>query len=153
MTGPESGLSGRYVDTGSIEGYSMHRRELLGSATVGLGTLLAGCGGSTVSGDIVSNDTPLDIAFEHAIQGTPSGTRLLVDVTAENTGSEPITPDGEVPKLSCTFLDGAGETLHQSGVQPVESIAVGESVAFQFQLGTHVSEVKRYELVGEWVQE
>ncbi|NLV08332.1 hypothetical protein GOC83_19635 [Haloarcula rubripromontorii] len=115
--------------------------------------LLAGCGGSTVSGAVVSNDTPLSIAFEHAIQGTPSGTRLLVDVTAENTGSEPVTPDGEVPKLSCTFLDGAGRTLHRSGVQPVEPIAAGDSVAFQFQLGTQVSDVTRYELVGELVQE
>jgi len=130
----------------------MYRRELLGSAAVGLGTLLAGCGGSTVSGAVVRNDTPLDLAFEHAIQGTPSGTRLLVDVTAENTGSEPITPDGEVPKLSCAFLNGTGETLHQSGVQPVEPIAVGDAAAFEFQLGTRVEEVQRYELAGDWVE-
>lgn len=152
MTARQSGLSGRYVDTESVGGYSMHRRHFLGSAAVGLGTLLAGCGGSTVSGAVVSNETPLALSFDHAIQGTPSGTRLLVDVTAEHTGPDIITPDGEVPLLSCTFLNGAGETLHQSGVQPVEPIHAGESVPFQFQLGTRVSEAQRYELVGEWAQ-
>lgn len=131
----------------------MHRRTVLGMAAAGCGSLLAGCGGATVAGEVVANETPLALTHDYEIQGTPSGTRLLVTVTAENGGEEPITPDGRVPELSCEFLSGAGETLHQSGVRPLEAIAAGDATTFQFQLGTRVSEASRYELTAVWTSE
>ena len=136
---------------GSGGGGTMHRRTLLGTVVAGFGTVIAGCGGDTVEGSVVANETPLVLSHEYAIQGTPSGTRLVVDVSAENGGSEPISTDGEVPRVTCVFLNGVGETLHRSGVEPLERIGPGETSPFEFQLGTGVDEVTRYELSAEWV--
>lgn len=131
----------------------MHRRSLLGTVAAGCGSLLAGCGGSTVAGEVVANETPLVLSHEHAVQGTPSGTRLVVDVTAENNSEDPITAAGRVPELSCTFLNDAGERLHRSGVQPLDTIGAGAAATFEFQLGTRVSEAARYELAAAWTEE
>jgi len=73
-------------------------------------------------------------------------------VTAENRGAEPITPEGDVPRLSCRFLDGAGETLHRSSVEPLDSIGVDATATFEFQLGTNTERAAVYELRVEWVQ-
>jgi len=118
--------------------------------TTGCGSLLAGCSGSTVDGEVVANETPLVISHEYTIRGTPSGTVLIVDVTAENGGQNRITPDGRVPQVTCTFLNADGETLHQSGIQPLEPIAVGTATELQFKMGTHLNEVTRYELTAAW---
>ena len=117
----------------------------------GCGSVLAGCGGPTVDGEVVANETPLDLSHEYTVQGTPSGTILTVDVTAENESQNRITPDGQVPQLTCAFLNGAGETLHQSGIQPLEPIDVGAATTFQFKLGTRVSDARRYELTAVWI--
>ena len=74
-------------------------------------------------------------------------------VTAENASQNRITPDGEVPQLTCVFLNGAGETLHQSGIQPLDPIDAGAATTFQFKLGTHVSDARRYELTAVWISD
>jgi hypothetical protein len=122
-------------------------------AAAGCGSVLAGCGGPTVDGAVVANETPLVIAHEYAVRGTPSGTVLVVDVTAENQGQRRITPDGQVPELTCAFLNDAGEPLHQPGIQPLEPIDVGAATTFQFKLGTNLSEVTRYELMAAWISD
>jgi len=129
----------------------MKRRTVLGMAATVCGTVAAGCLGSTVAGDVVRNETPLELSHDYEIQGTPSGTRVVVDVTAKNGGESPITPDGRLPQLSCAFLNESEETLHQSGVQPVEPIDVSETASFEFSLGTRVDEVTRYELGVDWI--
>ncbi|WP_324664582.1 hypothetical protein [Haloarcula sediminis] len=131
----------------------MHRRTLLGTLAAGCGSALAGCSGSTVTGEVVANETPLSLTHEYAIQGTPSGTRLVVDVTAENDGTDRITPEGQVPELACTFLDDAGEQIYRTGLQPRDPIRVGATSAFEFALSTRVSETTRYELTATWSQE
>lgn len=132
-------------------GWTVHRRTILGMVATGFGSVLAGCGGSSVDGEVVANETPLVLSHEHTVQGRPSGTVLSVDVTAENDGQNRITPDGQVPQLTCTFLNNAGETLYQSGIQPLEPIDVGAATTFQFKLGTNVSDATRYELTAAWI--
>lgn len=128
----------------------MHRRRVLG--TLGAGVLLAGCLGSRVDGEVASNETPLVFSHEYVTQGTPSGTRVLVEVTAQNDGTDPITPDGQVPNVSCTFFDGSGEALHEAGRQLTEPVGVGESTSLEFPLAIDTDDVTRYELRCEWVE-
>ncbi len=131
----------------------MHRRAVLGTLAAGCGTLFAGCSGSKVDGEVVANETPLVFSHEYAMQATYSGTRVVVDVTAENDGLEPITPEAPVPGVVCTFLDDGGESLHQSGLELQKLIGVGETVALEFTLAVDVDDVTRYELRCEWVEE
>jgi hypothetical protein len=130
----------------------MHRRTLLGTLAAGCGVSLAGCSRSRVEGVVAANETPLSFAHEYATQATPTGTRVLVEVTAENEGSEPITPDGRVPRITCTFLDGADESLHETGLQLIEPVGVGESTDLEFTLAIDTEDVARYELRSEWVE-
>lgn len=112
--------------------------------------LVAGCPGSGVEGAVVSNETTLTVSHEYVTQGTSSGTRIVVDVTLENDGRDPITPEGRVPKITCTFLNGSGERLHESGRELVEPIDVGETTTLEFGLSVDVDDVSRYELRCEW---
>lgn len=129
----------------------MYRRSAIVTlATAGF-VSLAGCSGSRVDGEIVSNDTPLTISHDYATQGTLSGTRVVVDVTVTNEGSEPITPDTPVPEVVCLFLDGAGKTLYESGLELPRRVGVGESVELEFTLAVNVDDVARYILQSEWV--
>lgn len=130
----------------------MHRRTFLGMLLTGCGTLLAGCTGTRIDGEVVSNETPLSLSHDYATQGTPSGTRLVVDVEAENEGSEPITLEAPVPRVVCTFLDDPGETVYRSGMELAEPIDVGETTTLEFTLGVDVTEVARYELLSEWTE-
>jgi hypothetical protein len=130
----------------------MYRRTVLGTLAVGCGTLLAGCSGSRVEGDVLANETPLVISHDYSTQATFAGTRVVVDVTAENGGNEPITPAGAVPRVSCTFLDAAGETLYQSGLEVTSVVDVGETVSLEFTLAVAVEDLSRYTLRSEWVQ-
>ncbi|ELY63254.1 hypothetical protein C489_19351 [Natrinema versiforme JCM 10478] len=102
---------------------------------------------------MVANETPLVFSHEYATQATYSGTRIVVDVTAENDGLESITPEVPVPQVVCTFLDKDGETLHQSGLKLKKSIAAGETITLEFTLAVDVDDVTRYELRSEWVEE
>ncbi|WP_436903450.1 hypothetical protein [Halovenus halobia] len=131
----------------------MHRRTVLGSFAAGVGILIAGCSRSSVDGTVVSNETPLTFTHEYATQATPSGTRIVVEVTIENDGSQPITPEGRVPRITCTFLDNSGERLYQSGLEPVEPIGVGETTTMEFPLAVNVDDVTRYELRSKWTDE
>jgi len=128
----------------------MHRRRFLG--VFGAGVLMAGCLGSRVNGEVTSNETPLVFSHEYVTQGTPSGTRILVEVTAENDGDDPITPDSRVPNIACRFFDDAGEVLHETGKQLVQPVGVGESVTLEFPLTIDTDDVKRYEIRSEWVE-
>lgn len=130
----------------------MRRRRFFGTLGAGAGVLLAGCSGSRVDGEVASNETPLSLSHEYATQGTPSGTRVLVEVTAENDGDEPITLDGQVPNITCAFLDDAGETLHEAGRQLVQPVGVGKSISMEFSLAINTEDVTRYELRSEWVE-
>lgn len=130
----------------------LSRRALLGTLSTGLGAALAGCSGSRVEGVVASNGAPLALTHEYSTKATPSGTRVLVEVTAENDGDAPLTPDGRVPEIVCTFLNDAGETLHESGQQLVQPLAVGESTALEFSLAVDTEDVTRYELRSEWVE-
>jgi hypothetical protein len=131
----------------------MHRRAVLGTLAAGCGTLLAGCSGSRVEGEVASNETPLALSHEYSIQATPSGTRIVVDVTAENEGSERVTPEAPVPRVVCTFFDDAGETLYRSGLELTSAVDVGGTIDLEFTLGVDVDDVARYTLRGEWVEE
>lgn len=131
----------------------MQRRTLLGTLGTGFGVALAGCSGSRVDGEVAANETPLVLTHEYATQGTPSGTRVLVETTAENDGDEPITQDGQVPKITCTFLDDADEQLHESGRELVQPLEVGESTDLEFSLAIDTDDVARYELRSEWVED
>lgn len=130
----------------------MHRRTLFGTLAAGFGTPLAGCFGSRVEGAVVSNETPLRFSHEYATQATYSGTRVVVDITIENDGSDPITPEGRVPRITCTFLNDSGEQLHQSGRELVEPVGVGETTTLEFALAVDVDDVTGYELRSEWVE-
>lgn len=130
----------------------MHRRTLLGTLGAGFGTVLAGCSRSRVDGVVASNETPLVLTHEYATQATSSGTRVLVELLAENHGNEPITTDGQVPKITCTFLNDAGETLHEAGRQLVQPLGVGESTSLEFPLTIDTEDVTRYELRSEWIE-
>ncbi|WP_254761729.1 hypothetical protein [Natrinema marinum] len=130
----------------------MHRRAVLGTLAAGCGTLFAGCSGSRVDGEVVANETPLAFSHEYATQATYSGTRVVVEVTAENDGHEPITPKESVPNVVCTFLDATGETLHQSGLKLTQFIGVGETITLEFTLAVDVDDVTRYELRSEWLE-
>lgn len=131
----------------------MHRRTVIGVLLTGCGTLLAGCTGARIDGEVVSNETPLALSHEYATQGTPSGIRLVVNVAAENEGNKPMTPEDPVPRVVCTFLDDAGETVYRSGMELAESVDVGETTTLEFTLGVDVDEVTRYELRSEWNEE
>jgi hypothetical protein len=130
----------------------MHRRAVLGTLTTVGGVLLAGCSGSSIDGEVVENETPLAFTHEHATQATPSGMRIVVDVTVENDGDEPITPESRVPRVVCAFLDANGETLHRSGLELVETVAAGGTTALEFTLAVDTDDVARYEIQSEWVE-
>jgi hypothetical protein len=130
----------------------MHRRALLGSLAAGVGPLLAGCSGSRIDGEVLESDTPLRLSHEHSTQATPSGTRIVVDVTAENDGEEPITPEAPVPRVVCTFFDSADQSLYESSLKLPETVDVGETVSFEFTLAVDVDDAAGYALRSEWVQ-
>ncbi|WP_340101493.1 hypothetical protein [Salinibaculum salinum] len=131
----------------------MNRRTVLRTLAGGGVLSLAGCSGSRVDGEVGSNDTPLTFSHDYETQGTLSGTRIVVDVTATNEGSEPITPDAPVPEVVCLFSDSAGETLYQSGREVMNQVGVGESIDMEFKLAVDVDDVARYTLESEWVTE
>lgn len=131
----------------------MDRRTVLGTLVAGCGTLFVGCSRSRVDGVVVSSETSLDFSHKYSTQATYSGTRIVVDVIAENEGSEPITPDGQVLRVVCTFLDNGGETLHRSGLELKKFISVEETTTLEFTLAIDVDDVSRYELRCEWVEE
>jgi hypothetical protein len=130
----------------------MYRRTLLRTLGAGFGTVFAGCSRSRVNGVVSSNETPLVLTHEYATQATSSGTRVLVEVVAENVGNEQITTDSQVPKITCTFLDDTGDTLHQSGRELVQPLDVGASTLFEFPLTIDTADVTRYELRSEWIE-
>jgi hypothetical protein len=130
----------------------VNRRAVLQALGTGLGVSLAGCSGSRIDGAVASNETPLSFSHEYATQATYSGTRVFVDVTAENAGNDPITLETRVPNTTCTFLDAAGETLHEAGIELVEPLNVGESTALEFPLTIDTEDVTRYELRCAWVE-
>lgn len=130
----------------------MYRRTLLGTLSTGFMAALAGCSRSRVDGVVASNETPLVLTHEYATRATSSGTRVLVEVTAENDGDEPITTDSQVPRIICTFLDDTGESLHESGRQLVQPLGVGESTSLEFPLTIDTEDVTRYELESEWTE-
>jgi hypothetical protein len=130
----------------------MHRRTVLGTLAVGFGIALGGCSRSSVDGTVVSNETPLVFSHEYATQSTPSGVRIVVEVTVENNGDEQITPEDRAPQITCTFVDSAGETLHQSGLKLVDSIGVGEETTLEFTLAVDTDEVEQYKLRSDWIE-
>jgi hypothetical protein len=131
----------------------MRRRTVLGTLLTGWGASLAGCTGPRVEGEVVSNETPLALSHDYATQGTPSGTRLVVDVTARNEGNERLTPVDPVPRVVCSFLDDAGGTVYRSGREVTDPVGIGETVTLEFTLGVDVAEVTRYELRSEWTNQ
>ena len=131
----------------------MNRRAVLRTLVAGGGVLLAGCSGSRVGGQVVSNETPLVLSSEYSTQATFSGTRVVVDVTAENDGDERLTPADPAPRIVCTFLDGSGETLYQSGLELPRPVDVGETITLEFSLAVDVDDVKRYTIRGEWSED
>ncbi|MGB9951342.1 hypothetical protein ACOZ4F_02940 [Haloarcula marismortui] len=131
----------------------MHRRAVLGSLAAGVGTLFAGCTGSSVNGTVSTNETPLVLSHDYAVQATYSGTQIAVEVTAENDGDESITTDPPVPRIVCTFRSDTGEQVYQAGRTLVDAVDVGESTTLEFALGVDVDAVARYELRCKWVEE
>jgi hypothetical protein len=102
---------------------------------------------------VVSNETPLVLSYEYSTQATFSGTRVVVDVTAENDGTEPLTPAEPTPRIVCTFLDDGGETLYQSGLDLPRPVDVGATITLQFSLAVDVDDVERYTIRGEWSED
>jgi len=67
-----------------------NRRAVLGTLLVGAGSVMAGCSRSSIEGTVVENETSLALSHEYGIQATSSGTRVVVDLTITNDGSEQI---------------------------------------------------------------
>jgi hypothetical protein len=128
----------------------MNRRAVLGTLAASCGLLFAGCSGTSVDGEVISNETPLLLSHEHSTQATYSGTRVVVDVAATNEGEEELTPESPVPRIVCTFLDSNDKTLHQSGLELPRAVAVGETITLEFTLAIDVDEATRYTLRSEW---
>lgn len=128
----------------------MNRRAVLGTLATSCGLFLAGCSGSSVDGEVVSNETPLVLAHDYSTQATYSGTRVVVDVTATNDGDEQLTPEAPVPRVVCTFLDGDDETLYESGLELPQVVDSGETIELEFTLAVDVDDAARYTLRGEW---
>jgi hypothetical protein len=78
--------------------------------------------------------------------------RVVVDVSATNEGSEPITQTGRVPRVTCHFIDTAGASIHSSGLELRKDIGIGESVELEFTLAVGVDDVAEYALQSEWVE-
>jgi len=131
----------------------MDRRAVLGTLATGWVLSLAGCSGSRVDGAVVSNDTPLALSHDYATQGTLSGTRVVVDVTATNEGEERITPNTPVPEVVCLFLDSAGERLYRSALTLPRRVGAGDSVELTFTLAVDVDDLARYTLSSRWITE
>ncbi len=131
----------------------MYRRAVLGTLAVGCGTLFAGCVESSIDGKVIANETPLTFSHEHSTIATSSGTRVVVDVTGRHGNSKPVTPDGSVPRVVCTFLNDSGDTLHESGLTLSNEIGVGETITLEFTLAVNVDDLDRYTLRCEWVEE
>jgi hypothetical protein len=74
----------------------MYRRTVIGTLGTGLLWVFAGCTGSRVDGVVATNETPLAFSHEYATQATSSGTRVVVDVTVENDGGDPIALEKRV---------------------------------------------------------
>lgn len=140
------------TETRARRNRSIYRRSVLATLGTGLLASLAGCSRSRVDGEVVTNETPLGISHEYATQATPSGTRVLVEVTIENTGSERITREERVPRITCRFLDEGGETLHEMGLILVKPLDVEESRTLEFTLAIDTEDVTRYELRSRWVE-
>lgn len=130
----------------------MYRRTVIGTLCTGPVGLLAGCSRSRVEGTVATNETPLVFTHDYATQATPSGTRVLVEVTAENAGSDPIALENRAPRITCTFLDDADAVLHESGVELVQPLEVDESTTLEFTLAIDTEDVAQYELRGRWVE-
>ena len=130
-----------------------NRRAILGTLVVGVGSVMAGCSRSSIDGAVVENETPLTLSHEYGIQATSSGTRVVVDVTVTNDGSEQITPEGRSPRFICTFLDDSGERLFQSSRKLVEVLDIEETTTVQFTLAVGVDDVAEYELQSRWIDE
>jgi hypothetical protein len=131
----------------------MNRRRALGTLATGGLTLLAGCSGQNIEGEVLASEVPLALTHDHSTQSTFSGTRVVVDVTAENDGEKRLTPEKPVPRIVCTFLDGSGGTLYESGLQLPETIDPGGTVALEFALAVDVDDLSRYTLRSEWVED
>jgi|GEM_PF-484270 hypothetical protein len=128
------------------------RRTVILALGTGSIASLAGCSGSRVDGVVATNETPLVFSHEYATRATYSGTRVLVEATVENTGSDPLTLEERVPMITCTFLNDADETLHESGIKLVQPLTVDESTTLEFPLTIDTEDVTRYELRCEWVE-
>ena len=129
-----------------------NRRAILGTLAVGIGSMMAGCSRSSIDGAVVENETPLTLSHEYGIQATSSGTRVVVDVTVTNDGSEQITPEGRSPRFTCTFLDDAGERLFESSRELLEILGTEETTTVQFSLAVGVDDVAAYQLRSEWAE-
>jgi hypothetical protein len=130
-----------------------NRRAILGTLVVGVGSVMAGCSRSSIDGAVVENETPLTLSHEYGIQATSSGTRVVVDVTVTNEGSEQITPEGRSPRFICTFLDNSEERLFKSSRKLVDVLDTEDSMTVQFALSVGVDDVAEYELRSEWAEE
>jgi len=128
----------------------MNRRAMLGTLGAVCGLSLAGCSGSRVTGEVVSNETPLDLSHEYSTQSTFSGTRVVVDVRATNDGNERLTPTSPAPRVVCTFLDGDDERLYQSGLDLPRAVDVGETFNLEFTLAVDVDDLARYTVRCTW---
>jgi len=116
-----------------------------------MGTLsLAGCRGSTVTGSVVENETPLSTAHEYAIRANGYGTTVIVDVTAINESGAAISGPRPVLDGTCRFLDADGERLHGSTRRIELPLESGWQRAMQFKLGGSATDADRYELRFRW---
>ncbi|WP_336326513.1 hypothetical protein [Halovenus sp. HT40] len=131
----------------------MYRRTVLGTLAVSFGVVLGGCARSSVDGTVASNETPLVFSHESATQATSAGVRIVIEVTIEHDGTEPITLEERVPRITCAFLNDSGETLYQSGRKLVDPIEVGDTTTMEFSLAVNVDDVTRYELRSKWADE
>lgn len=127
------------------------RRAVVGTLSVGVIAALAGCSRSRVDGVVGVNETPLRLTHEYTTRATYSGTRVVVEVVAENDGETPMLLEQRAPKITCTFLDDTEKTLHESSVELVNPLRAGESTALEFPLTIDTTAVTQYVIQSEWV--
>jgi len=130
-----------------------NRRAVLGTLLVGAGSVMAGCSRSSIEGTVVENETSLALSHEYGIQATSSGTRVVVDLTITNDGSEQITPEGRSPRFICTFLADSGEQLFKSSRKLIAGLDTEETTTVQFTLAVSVDDMAEYELQCRWADE
>ena len=103
-----------------------------------------------MEGSATTEGTPLALDHDYDMQSTYSGLVVIVAATADYQAETPMNPEQRFLAVTCTFRNGDGEVLHETGRLLKDPLDPGASVDLEFTLGIDVDEAERYELRAEW---